>query len=148
MSETFIRENIDQLIDHFWQNGYLTLSRKYGTYLPDPNPIGSYSVDAVGRQNKRYAIGIVLTAEDLANEKIKSKLTYLASRQTKYSNKKVLLFVGVDKDNFYKAKDLIQKLNEDVKKNIKLVTLNEKNPSAEIIGRRRRDRFKINAYAA
>jgi hypothetical protein len=39
-----MRERVDELITHFWRNGYLTLSRKFGKYLPDPKPIGGYSV--------------------------------------------------------------------------------------------------------
>lgn len=148
MSDTFAREYVDQLIDHFWLNGYLTLSRRYGTYLPEPNPIGSYNVDAVGRYNKRFAIGIVLTDEELNNEKISSKLTYLATRQTKYSNKKVTLFVGVYRDNYTRAKNLVNNLNENASKNIKLVMLGEKTVQTPLTGRKRFDKkFDLNKAA-
>ncbi|MGE5497574.1 MAG: hypothetical protein ACM3Q2_05880 [Syntrophothermus sp.] len=125
MNNNSNRENVDQLIKHFWQNGYLTVSRKYGTYLPAPDPVGTYSVDAVGRYDKKYALGIVLSTQDLDDSRIFSKLNYLATRQTRFSNQKVALFVGVDVQNLSKAKMTIDSLNEDVKKNIRLVILSD-----------------------
>ena len=126
MNNTSMRENIDELIKHFWQNGYMTVKRKYGTYLPDPSPIGKYDVDAVGRMNKKFALGIVLTNEDLSENKIISKLEFLATRQSKYSNKRVILFVGVHPENFSRAKSMVESLSIDAAKNIKLVILNDK----------------------
>lgn len=125
MNSNSKRENVDQLIKHFWQNGYLTVSRKYGTYLPAPDPVGTYSVDAVGRYDKKYALGIVLCQQDLDDTRIFSKLNYLATRQTRFSNKNVTLFVGVDPQNLSKAKLTIEALTEDARKNIKLVVLND-----------------------
>ncbi|HEX2961980.1 MAG TPA: hypothetical protein VHO43_09335 [Ignavibacteriales bacterium] len=123
MNSNSNRENVDQLIKHFWQNGYLTVSRKYGTYLPAPDPVGTYSVDAVGRYDRKYALGIVLSPQELDDPGIFSKLNYLATRQTRFSNQKVALFVGVEAQNFSKAKLTIESLSEDAKKNIKLVVL-------------------------
>ncbi len=123
MEKEIKREKVDQLIKHFWQNGFLTLSRKFGTYLPEPNPIGTYTVDAVARQNKKFAIGIVLTSEDFADTKLEQKLNFLSTRQTKFTNKKVTLFVGVEPENLTKAKEVYSKLNDEAKKNIKIVTL-------------------------
>lgn len=132
MSESKNRENVDRLIKHFWQHGYLTMYRKYGTYLPAPNPVGTYSVDAVGRYNKRYAIGIILTGDDLQDERTEAKLSFLATRQTKFSNKRVTLFIGVDKDDEVKVKTLIANLAENAKKNIKIVILSEENKARQL----------------
>ncbi|MGE5399770.1 MAG: hypothetical protein ACM3S2_05155 [Ignavibacteriales bacterium] len=125
------RESIDQLIKHFWQNGYLTVSRKYGTYLPAPNPVGTYNVDAIGRYNKKYAIGVVLTSDDIEDNRSIERLNYLATRQTRFSNIKVTLFVGVEPINAEKARLLIDSLSEEARRNIKLVLLN--NNSSEIL---------------
>ena len=43
------RERVDHLIDHLWSNGYLTLSRKFGKYLPAPTLLGNYEVDAIAK---------------------------------------------------------------------------------------------------
>ncbi|MCU7494694.1 MAG: hypothetical protein HF314_13620 [Ignavibacteria bacterium] len=123
------RESIDQLIKHFWQNGYLTVSRKYGTYLPAPDPVGTYSIDAVGRYDRKYALGIVLSTQDLDDSSIFSKLNYLATRQTRFSNNKVMLFVGVDPLNLSKARLTVESLSEEAKKNIKLVVLSDSKAS-------------------
>ncbi len=124
MTSLNARESIDQLIDHFWQNGYMTLRRKFGTYLDEPSPIGKYDVDAVGRFKKKYALGIVITEEELKDEKIVAKLEYLATRQTKYSNKNVVLFIGVFPENYSKVKSITESLSTEAYKNIKIVVIN------------------------
>jgi len=121
-----LRDNIDELIKHFWQNGYLTVSRKFGTYLPDPTPIGKYNVDAVARYKKKYAIGIVLTSEDLSDPRILTKLSFLATRHTKYSNKEVSLFIGVAPENYSRTKSMVESLNDEAIKNIKIVVIRNK----------------------
>jgi hypothetical protein len=125
------RETVDQLIDHFWQNGYMTLRRKFGTYLEEPTPIGKYNVDAVGRFKKKYALGVVITEEELKDERITAKLEFLATRQTKYSNKNVTLFIGVFPENYSKIKSITESLSMEAYKNIKIVVLNPGNSLKE-----------------
>lgn len=117
---TMKRRNIDLLVEEFWRLGYLTVSRKFGTYLPEPSKVGKFEVDIVARQRKNYAIGITLSYSDLNDPSLIEKLNFLATRQTKYSNKRVILFVGVPKDLFKNMKVLIDSLNSEVKNNIKL----------------------------
>lgn len=126
MLEMNKRKSIDLLIEHFWKLGYLTLSRKFGTYLPEPAKIGGFDVDIIARQKKSYAIGITLTEDDFKDSNLPQKLSYLASRQTKYTNKKVSLFVGVPYEYFKRAKVLLDLLHDDVRKNIKLFQIIEK----------------------
>ena len=121
------RKSVDLLIEQFWKLGYLTLSRKYGTYLPEPSKIGGFDVDIIARQRKNYAIGITLTVDDLKNPNLPKKLAYLATRQTKYTNKRVSLFVGVPFEYLKRAKDLVEMLQDDIKKNIKLFQIIERN---------------------
>lgn len=125
MADTRYQARVDDLITHFWKNGYLTVSRKYGKFLPEPKPIGEYEVDAVGKLKKKFALGIVLTEEELNNPKIYSKLNYLATRQTKYSNKQITLFVGVPQSMLNKARVVVSGLEESVKRNIKLIGVDE-----------------------
>ena len=125
MANTRYQARVDDLITHFWKNGYLTVSRKYGKYLPEPKPVGDYEIDAVGKLKKKFAFGIVLTEEELNNPKVYSKLNYLATRQTKYSNKQVTLFVGVPTNLLNKAKLIVSGLDDSIKKNIKLIGINE-----------------------
>ncbi|MGB5847024.1 MAG: hypothetical protein WBH40_00975 [Ignavibacteriaceae bacterium] len=121
-----IRKNVDQLVEQFWKRGYLTVSRKFGTYLPEPSKVGSFDVDIIARFKKDYAIGITLVEHDVQNINLYKKLTYLATRHTKYSNKKVRLFVGVPVICFKQAKILIEQLDPDVQKNIKLFQIVDK----------------------
>jgi hypothetical protein len=121
-----IRKNVDQLVEQFWKRGYLTVSRKFGTYLPEPSKVGSFDVDIIARFKKDYAIGITLVEHDVQNINLYKKLTYLATRHTKYSNKKVRLFVGVPVIYFKQAKILIEHLEPDVQKNIKLFQIVDK----------------------
>lgn len=119
------RESVDALISQFWKSGYLTISRKYGKYLPDPGPIGDYEVDVVAKYKKKLAIGVTLTAEELNDQSVHSRLRYLASRHTRYTNNMVKLFVGVPKELLTKAKFIVSELGSTYSKNIKLVPLKD-----------------------
>jgi hypothetical protein len=120
------RKNIDQLVEQFWKRGYFTVSRKFGTYLPEPSKVGNFDVDIIARYKKDYAIGITLAEQDFQNINFSKKIIYLATRHTKYSNKKVRLFVGVPVICFKQAKMLIEQLDLDVQKNIKLFQIVDK----------------------
>jgi hypothetical protein len=119
------REYIDNLIKSFWKLGYMTVKRKFGTYLPEPEKVGEFDIDVIARQKKDYAIGVTLTAEELNNPKLLEKIIFLATRHTKFSNRKVQLFLGVPSKQFKKVKQLIEFLETEVKKNIKLIPITE-----------------------
>ena len=115
------RKKVDLLVNQFWKKGYMTVSRKYGTYLPEPGMVGKFNVDIVARHKDDYAIGINLTQKDFSDkDTLSGKLIYLATRHTKYTNRKVKLFVGVPVQNFKNAKTLIESFDEEVRKNISL----------------------------
>ncbi len=120
------RKEIDLLVEQFWKRGYLTLSRRYGTYLPEPSSIGGFEVDIVARQKNNYAIGLTLSHDDLNDPSLINRLRFLATRQTRNSNKKVLLFVGISKSDFSITKTLLDKIEEDIRKNIRLFIIEEK----------------------
>jgi hypothetical protein len=123
MSTQKYQQKVDQLVQHFWKYGYLTLSRKFGTYLPEPKPVGVYNVDAVGKQRKKYAIGIILSEDELNDSAIYDKLGFLASRQNRHTNVKVTLFIGVPQDYIEKTKLIISTLDQEIRRNIKVVGL-------------------------
>lgn len=121
------RKDVDLLIEEFWKKGYLTLFRKFGTYLPEPSNIGGFEVDVIAKQKDNFAIGITLIDQDFKNPStLKNKLTYLAQRQTRGTNKKVQLFVGVSILNHKYAKSLIDELDPETKRNVKLFQISEK----------------------
>jgi hypothetical protein len=121
------RRDVDLLIEEFWKKGYLTLFRKFGTYLPEPSNIGGFEIDVIAKQKDNLAIGITLSDQDFKDPSfIKNKLSYLAQRQTRGSNKKVQLFVGVSLLNLKYAKALLDELDPETKKNIKLFQITEK----------------------
>jgi hypothetical protein len=114
------RKAIDLLVNEFWRLGYFTLSRKLGTYLPEPSNIGRFSVDVIGRQREKYAIGITLTKEDIFNPDLIEKINYLASRKSKASDKPILLLIGVPEDYFQQVKEILSHIDDNLRKNIKL----------------------------
>jgi hypothetical protein len=120
------RRTIDLLVEQFWKQGYLTVSRKFGTYLPEPTKVGKFDVDIVARQKDNYAIGITLTSEDLHDQDLLTKLSYLATRQTKFSNRRVMLFVGVPIQHYSSLKEIIASLPDDTRRNIKLFQIFER----------------------
>jgi hypothetical protein len=115
------RERVDSLISQFWKEGYLTVSRKHGRYLPSPEPVGSYEIEALGKYKKNYVIGITLTEEDLINPKILQKIEYLSSPNTIYSSRKVKLFIAVPSKYLTRAHDLISQLPVENRDRIKLI---------------------------
>jgi hypothetical protein len=120
------RKNIDLLLVQFWKRGYMTVSRRYGTYLPEPAKVGMFDVDIVARYKDDYAIGINLSQTDFIDDKIVSKLEYLATRHTKFTNRKVKLFVGVSNKYYKHAKLLLEQLELEVQKNIRLFQVLDK----------------------
>ena len=120
------RKNIDLLQVQFWKRGYMTVSRRFGTYLPEPAKVGTFEVDIVARHKDDYAIGINLSESDFIDDKIINKLRYLATRHTKFTNRKVKLFVGVSNSYFKHAKLLLEQLEPEVQKNIKLFQIVDK----------------------
>jgi hypothetical protein len=124
------RKEIDLLVEHFWKKGYLTLSRKFGTYLPEPSDIGGFQVDIIARQKNNYAIGITLNSDDLNDTTLLNRLIYLATRQTRNTSKKVSLFVGVNKADYSLVKSYLIQIDEDIRKNIRLFIIEEKPVSA------------------
>ena len=120
------RKSVDLLVEQFWKQGYLTLSRRFGTYLPEPSKVGNFDVDIIARHKKNYAIGITLTEEDFKNPLLIERIKYLATRQTSFSNKRVLLFVGIPEERFKTGKALIETIQADARKNIKLFPIVER----------------------
>lgn len=121
MTELLKRKSVDFLVEQFWRKGYLTLSRKFGTYLPEPTTVGGFEVDIVARQKNKYAIGLTINDEDLKDQNaLLKKLGYLATRQTRKGNIPVMLFVGVKEEYFNEVKMIVDQLEEDIRKNIKL----------------------------
>lgn len=120
------RKNIDYLIEQFWKNGYLTVSRKYGTYLPEPEKIGGFDVDIIARQGKDYALGITISEEDFKDSELLERISYLATRKTKFTQKQVLLYIGVPEEHVLLAKGLIDSLPNEIKTNIRLFNIVDK----------------------
>ena len=116
------KDRVDSLIEHFWKNGFLTVSRKYSKYLPNPSKIGEFEVDAVGKLNKKMIFGLTLTESDLSKPTILRKIRFLANQQNKYSSKPVVLFLGVQDNLIPLAKKLISNLDEETQKQIKIVS--------------------------
>ncbi len=116
------KDRVDSLIEHFWKNGFLTLSRKHSKYLPPPSKIGEFEVDAVGKYNKKFILGLTLTKEDINNPKILRKIKFLANQRNKYSTKLVTLFLGVPENLIPQAKKLISELEDTIQKQIKIVS--------------------------
>ena len=122
MTRTTDKDRVDSLIKHFWKNGFLTLSRKHSKYLPNPSKIGEFEIDAVGKYNKKFILGLTLTKEDINNPKILRKIRFLANQRNKYSTKLVTLFLGVPESLVPQAKKLISELDEIIQKQIKIVS--------------------------
>lgn len=125
MAPKLKRERVDYLIDHLWQHGYLTLSRKFGKYLPAPPLMGEYEVDAVAKYKRKIALGLTVSDEELNDPKFLSKLDFLANYTSRYPQNKITLFLGVPYNSQVKASLLISSLDEETQKHIKIIALPE-----------------------
>lgn len=125
MAPRLKRERVDYLIDHLWQNGYLTLSRKFGKYLPAPPMMGEYEVDAVAKYKRKIALGLTVTDDELNDHTFLSKLDFLANYTSRFPQNKITLFLGVPYNSLVKASLLISSLDIETQKHIKIVTLPE-----------------------
>jgi hypothetical protein len=121
------RKAIDLLVNEFWRLGFFTLSRRLGTYLPEPENVGKFQVDVIGRQREKYAIGITLSKEDIYKSDLLEKINYLASRKSRSSGKSITLFIGVSDIYHKRVKELLLNIDETLRKNIKLVRIEENN---------------------
>jgi len=119
------RKTIDRLVNEFWRLGFFTISRRLGTYLPEPENVGKFQVDVIGRQNEKYAIGIVLTKEQIYKSDLLEKISYLGSRKSRASGKSITLFIGVTDYYFKRVKELLLNIDEIIRRNIKLVRIEE-----------------------
>ena len=127
MTELLRRKNIDFLVQQFWRKGYLTLSRKFGTYLPEPTTVGGFDVDIVARQKDKYAIGLTINDDDFKDiNSLLNKFKYLATRQTRRGGMPVLLFVGVKEQHYKSIKIVLEGLEENIQKNIKLFQITDR----------------------
>lgn len=129
------RKSIDLLVSEFWRLGFLTLSRRLGTFLPEPENIGRFKVDAIGRQKEKYAIGITLSKEEIFSSDLIEKINFLASRKTRFSEKPIMLLIGVPDIYFKQVKEILFSVDENFRKNIKLTRIVE-----EIVESRRGSR--------
>lgn len=126
MMELLKRKNVDFLVQQFWRKGYLTLSRKFGTFLPEPDSVGGFEIDVIARQKNRYAIGLTIDCDEIGNRTLLiNKIRFLATRHTKYGSVPVMLFICVRSEIFESVKFLLNDLEEDIRKNIKLFQLIE-----------------------
>lgn len=126
MAPKLKRERVDSLIDHLWQQGYLTLSRRFGKYLPAPPSIEGYEIDTISKYKKKIAVGITISEEDLNDPKFLTKIETLATARVNHPNCRVTLFVGVPYRFVVKATMYISSLSQDLQHNIKIVALPEK----------------------
>lgn len=116
---------IDLLINHFWQNGYITVKRRFGTYLSEPPKIGDYEIDVLAKQRKNFAIGITILSEDVKNLGLLNKIAFLAARESRFTKKRIPLFVGVSLEHVSLIKGLVNSLDDSLKTMIKIIPLFE-----------------------
>ena len=121
------RKIVDLLVNEFWRLGFLTVSRRLGTYLPEPDNIGKYKVDVIGRQKEKYAVGITLVKEDIYSHDFLEKINYLASRKSRTTGKPITLFIGVADSYFKRVKELLLSIDENIRRNVKLVRIDINN---------------------
>ncbi|KAF0142202.1 MAG: hypothetical protein FD122_850 [Stygiobacter sp.] len=126
MAPRLKRERVDLLIDHLWQQGYLTLSRKFGKYLPAPPTISGYEVDSISKYKKKLAIGMTISEDELNDVLFLTRLEAILKYQQQNPMNRITLFLGVPYNYVVKATMLISTLPQETQKHIKIVSLADK----------------------
>ena len=126
MAPRLKRERVDLLIDHLWQQGYLTLSRKFGKYLPAPPTISGYEVDSISKYKKKLAIGMTISEEELNDVLFLTRLEAILKYQQQNPMNRITLFLGVPYNSVVKATMLVSTLPQETQKHIKIVSLADK----------------------
>ncbi len=115
------KERVDRLIAHFWQDGFLTLSRKFGTYLPPPEPIAGIEVDAIGKFKNKYVLAFLISQNDLEPPNLITKISRLTYLITRNSKRQAYFYIGASRDSIIKINDLLKSLNDHDKQFIKII---------------------------
>ena len=130
------KRSVDLLVSEFWRLGFFTLSRRLGIFLPEPENIGKFSVDVIGRQKEKYALGITLTNEDIFNPNLIEKINYLASRKTKSSDRSIVLIIGVPDLYLKQVREILRSVDNKLKKNIKLTRILEEHIKSQKVNKK------------
>ena len=101
----------------------MTLSRKFGKYLPAPAPVGQYEVDAIAKYKRKIAIGLTVSEEELNDPNLVTKLQAITHEKSRFSNNRITLFLGVPNNLLIKAHMLVSTLDDETRNSIKIVTL-------------------------
>ncbi|MCK6604068.1 MAG: hypothetical protein HUU43_07810 [Ignavibacteriaceae bacterium] len=137
------KNEVDTLVLSFWDKGYSTLNRKYGNYLSDPPRIGSYDIEVLARTGEGYAIGIILSEEELVNGPDISKIRFLASRTSRKNGSPVKLFIGVPEDKVQQVRRILKLNLPGLMQNIFIIRLDEQENT--LLPEKKRD-YRINRY--
>lgn len=117
------RDVLSMLVPKLWLDGYHILSRKFGKYLPEPAPVGTYDVDIVAKKGNSFAIGLCLSGAEVNDPALLAKIKYLATRKAKYSNQAIRLYIGVEQVHYMKLSLILKRLESDERKNIRSFAL-------------------------
>ena len=110
------RTSVDLLIEQFWKQGYLTLSRKFGTYLPEPSRVGMFDVDVIARQKKIMPLELLLRKKILKTPPcLKRLFTWQAGTQN-FQIKKYCCLLGFPKTGLKWLKKYLRQLNRQLRK--------------------------------
>lgn len=120
------KEKVDQLIGHLWKEGYLTLSRKYGKYLPPPPKIFGYEVDAISKSKKKIAIGLTISENEINENLVKRVSSILKFKNINRENR-ITLFIGIPSNSIINANVLFSSLDAEEQKSIKIIPLEKTN---------------------
>lgn len=113
------KDLIDAMLHRIRMEGFQTVARKHGKYLPPPAPVGSYEIDVLAKRAGVYGIGLALDAQDLVQSSLPAKIEYLATRTSRISKKPVFLFLGIDQTHYVKLAQLLQGLPAEVRAQIR-----------------------------
>lgn len=117
------KELVESLIQKIRMEGYQIVNRRYGKFVPAPQPVGGHEVDILAKRNGSFIIGLCLASGDFAGSDLEEKVRYLASRTSKYSNTPVKLYIAIDQSIYVRLAKILQDLPHELRHRIRAYPL-------------------------
>ncbi|MBI5727532.1 MAG: hypothetical protein HY965_06745 [Ignavibacteriales bacterium] len=117
------KELVESLIQKIRLEGFQIVNRRYGKFVPAPQPVGGHDIDILAKRSGSFIIGLCIASGDFSDSGLEEKVRYLASRTTKYSNTPVKLYIAIDQSVYVRLAKILQNLPHELRHRIRAYPL-------------------------
>lgn len=114
------KDRIDELVWYLMTKGFSITQRKFGKYLSEPPQVAGYEVDLVAKRSREYALGVIVTNDEVFSEAFLRKVETLSSRKTKYTGRTVPLYLSIPAERLNELRRVLLRIPEENRRNVRL----------------------------